>query len=334
MNKTKLLVIFSLILIILVRMQLNGGVYKEKAEEAGVVAYFSQIGQTIALRTEEILPQPQAGLLLGMVLGVGEYIPKEFKSALQRTGTIHIVVVSGQNLTLLAGFIMALAPMLGRKKTLVMTLTILAFYSLLTGFQIPVIRAALMFLFVAIAQFFNREGDSFWILILTALLMLVVNPNWLLSISFQLSFLATIGVVVAAPILVERFTFLPDLIKQDFAVTLAANLLTLPIIAANFHQVSLISLLVNTLVLWTVPIIMISGALSIIVYLIIPLLGGLLALIPGSLLTYFVYIVEFFNQKGLSIYISRIDWVVWLGYYSLLFGLLSWIRTRAQRKVI
>lgn len=320
-NKTKLLVAGILILVILFRIQQNGGVYKEKVEESGVVAYFSQIGQTIALKSEDILPKPQSGLLLGMVLGVGEYIPKEFKTALQRTGVIHIVVVSGQNLTLLAGFIMSIAPLLGRKKTLVLTLAVLCIYSLLTGFQIPVIRAALMFLFVAIAQFFNREGDSGWILILTALLMLSFNPNWLLSISFQLSFLATVGVVVVAPVIIERLKFLPELIKQDFGITIAANLMTLPIIAANFHQLSIVSLLTNTLILWTVPPVMVSGALSIVVFLIAPGIGSFLALIPGSLLTYLVYIIEFFNQRWASVYVGSFHPIFWLGYYVLLLGI-------------
>lgn len=328
MEKIKIFLVVVLVIFILLRVWLNGGLFKERSEETGVVAYFSQIGQTIALKTESILPSNQAGLLLGMVLGVGEYIPKELKTGLQRTGTIHIVVVSGQNLTLLAGFLMALAPFLGRKKTVGLTLLVLGFYSLLTGFQVPVIRAAVMFLFVSTAQFFNREAEGGWVLILTALLMLLFNPNWLLSISFQLSFLATVGVVVVAPVISAYLKFLPEIIKQDFGVSLAATLMTLPIIAANFHQVSLISLVVNTLVLWTVPIIMVSGALAVVVYLINSFLGSLLGLVPGVFLTYFVYIVELFDQRWASVYIPKISLVVWLGYYLLILGVYLFLKKR------
>lgn len=329
--QTKISLIIVLIVIVGLRIQYQGGLNVEKSEAEGIVAYFSQIGETIALRTENILPQPQSALLSGMVIGVKSSLPKEFKTALERTGTIHIVVVSGQNLTLLSGFIMSLAGFLGRKKTLVLTLSVLCLYSLLTGFQIPVIRAALMFLFVSIAQFFNREGDSPWILSLTALLMLVYNPNWLLSISFQLSFLATIGVVVVAPIFIERFKFLPNLIKEDFSVSLAAFLMTLPIIAINFHRISLIGVLVNIFVLWTVPIIMISGALAMVVFLVNPVWGSLIALFPGTFLTYFVYIIEFFNFEGASIYIPRFSPVIWVGYFILLLGILLILKKRSSK---
>lgn len=326
--QTKLSLIIILVVIVLLRIQYSGGLYNQKSEPEGVVAYFSQIGETIALRTENILPQPQSALLSGMVLGVKSNLTKEFKKALESTGTIHIVVVSGQNLTLLAGFIMSISAFLGRKKTLVLTLSVLLLYCLLTGFQIPVIRAALMFLFVSIAQFFNREGDTFWILLITALLMLIFNPNWLLSISFQLSFLATVGVVVVAPILITRLKFIPSIIKEDFGVSVAAFLMTLPIIAINFHRISLLGVLVNIFVLWTVPIIMISGAVAMLTFLVNPFLGSLLALFPGIFLTYFVYIIEFFNFEGASVYIPRFSPIIWVGYFVLLLGVLLGLRPR------
>lgn len=324
MEKLRFVVIASLLLILILRIIQNGGLYKEKHEILPSHPLFpvTSLGERIALNSENILPQPQSSLLMGMVLGVKATMPKEFKTTLERTGTIHIVVVSGQNLTLLAGFIMALAKYLGRKKTLVLTLSVLSLYSVLTGFEVPVIRAALMFLFVSIAQFFNRESEAPWILVITALLMLVFNPNWMLSISFQLSFLATIGVVMVAPVFIERFKFLPNIIKEDFSVSLAAFLMTLPVIAVNFHRISLIGVLVNVFVLWTVPAVMISGALAIIVFLISPVLGSILAFFPGILLTYFVYIIDFFNFQGASIYIPNFSPVIWAGYFILLFSIL------------
>lgn len=330
MDKLKIIVILVLLLIFILRIFQNGGLYREKHEILPSHPLFpiTSLGERVALNSENILPQPQSALLMGMVLGVKTTMPKEFKTALERTGTIHIVVVSGQNLTLLAGFILALSSYIGRKKTLVLTLSVLLLYSVLTGFDIPVIRAALMFLFVSLAQFFNREGDTFWILILTALVMLIFNPNWLLSISFQLSFLATIGVVIVAPILIECLKVIPNIIKQDFGVSAAAFLMTLPIIAENFHRVSLIGVIVNALVLWTVPLIMILGAVVLIVYLVIQPLGILLALVPGIMLTYFVYIIEFFNQPWASIEVSNLGWMFWIGYYLVLLGIFLWLKKK------
>lgn len=336
MEKLRFVVIASLLLILILRIIQNGGLYKEKHEILPSHPLFpvTSLGERIGLNSENILPQPQSSLLMGMVLGVKTTMPKEFKTALERTGTIHIVVVSGQNLTLLAGFIVALAKYLGRKKTLVLTLSVLSLYSVLTGFEVPVIRAALMFLFVSIAQFFNRESEAPWILVITALLMLVFNPNWMLSISFQLSFLATIGVVMVAPVFIERFKFLPNIIKEDFSVSLAAFLMTLPVIAVNFHRISLIGVLVNVFVLWTVPAVMISGALAIIVFLISPVLGSILAFFPGIFLTYFVYIIEFFNFDGASIYIPRFSPIIWVGYFVLLFGILLGLKSRFDKESV
>lgn len=332
--QTKLSLIIVLIVIVLLRIQYSGGLYKEKNEILPSHPLFpiTSLGERIALNSENILPQPQSALLMGMVLGVKTSLPKEFKTALERTGTIHIIVVSGQNLTLLAGFIMSLSSFLGRKKTLVLTLSVLLLYCLLTGFQVPVIRAALMFLFLSIAQFFNRESESPWILVLTALLMLVYNPNWLLSLSFQLSFLATVGVVIVAPVLIERLKFIPTIIKEDFGVSMAAFLMTLPIIAINFHRISLIGVLVNVFVLWTVPIIMVSGALSLLTFLINPLLGGVLAIFPGIFLTYFKYVIEFFNFEGASIYLPNFSPIVWLGYFMLLLGAFLILKTKKSQE--
>lgn len=293
----------------------------ENPELEEVVIYLEPIKNFLANYPKEILGETQAGLLMGMVLGIKEDLPKDFQSALRRTSTIHIVVVSGQNLTMLAGFVMLLAPYFGRKKTLLASTLLIIFYAILTGLQVPVLRAAIMVLLSVVAQLFNRDGESFWILLLTCLLMLNFQPLWIFSISFQLSVLATVGVVVVAPELVKRLNFVPDLIRQDLAVSFSAQALTWPIIALNFHQFSLIGLLVNMLVLWTVPIIMITGAFAILVSVFDILLGQIVAIVPDIFLTYFIFVVEIFNQKWASVYIPKVSIFVYLGYYVLLLAL-------------
>lgn len=268
----------------------------------------------------KLLAQPEASLLTGMVLGVKSDLPAEFKEALRRTSTIHIVVVSGQNLTMLAGFLFMMAPLLGRKKTLALSAVVVLAYAFLTGLQVPVIRAAIMAMFGFGASFFDREGDSFWILILAAMAMLIYNPNWVLSVSFQLSFLATVGVVILSPELIANLKFVPNILRQDLAVSFAAQALTWPVIAANFHQFSVVGLLTNLLVLPCVPLVMITGAISILAALIDISLGQLFVIVPGALLTYFVNIVNFSNQNWASLYVGNMSQLLYLGYYSLLLG--------------
>lgn len=155
---------------------------------------------------------------------------------------------------------MGLFPLIGRKETLIMISLACLGYALLTGFQVPVIRAFIMVELAFLAQMFGREGDSIWILALTGGIMLIVNPSWLVSISFQLPFLATLGVLVFPPLITNKLSWVPEIIRQDLGVSISAQALTWPIIAYNFNQVSLIGLLANVLVLWTVPFIMLAGA--------------------------------------------------------------------------
>lgn len=357
----QILLITILILLLLFRIQQAGGIDKplgQDPELENLASNFVDYRNFLSENINQILPQPQAALLNGILLGVKSDLSSSFSNALRRTSTIHIVVVSGQNLTLLIGFVMSLVSLLGRKKTVILSLVIIVLYSLLTGLQIPVLRAALMVSLALIAQLFNRESNSIWLLIISGLLMLIYEPNWLLSVSFQLSFLATIGVIVLAPELMKIISPGPAasppqptaslslqalagaprsaspvevfLFKEDLVVSLAAQLLTWPIIAANFHQVSIVGILVNSLILWTVSPVMIFGLLALVISLALGLtLGTIFALIPGVLLTYFVYIVDFFNSlPWASLKMSGVSVLVWLGYYILLFGLFLFLKQR------
>lgn len=329
MSKLEILVLILCFVIFISRLQSIGGFdkrYKDPlVEELG--SSMTGFNSYLARQAREYIPEPQASLLNGMVLGSREDLSPEFKKALSNTSTIHMVVVSGQNLTLLSGFIMTLAPILGRKKTILISLSLSIFYSLLTGLQIPVIRAAVMVFFASYAQLIGREGDSIRILFITALIMLIFNPNWLLSISFQLSFLATLGVVALSPELLKLFDKVPEFFRQDLAVSLSAQILTLPIIALNFHQISTIGILSNILTLWTVAPIMITGAVLILMSVLgFNLLAQLFSLIPMIFLTYFVYMIEFFNQAWASIYVPNIGVVSWLGYYLIVFSIFLYLR--------
>lgn len=328
MSKPQILILVLIVLMFILRVQTVGGIekYQGDPELEDIVAQFEPVRNFLANQATNLLPQPQAALLSGIVLGVKEELPSDFKKALRVTSTMHIVVVSGQNLTLLSGLIMNLAYFFGRKKTLILILVAMIFYALLTGLQIPVLRAVLMVSLAALAQFFNRQSQSWWILLVVAMAMLLYDPNLITSISFELSFLATFGVVVVAPEIIKRLSLIPDIIKQDLGVTVAAQLMVLPIIAANFHQVSLVAILVNSLILWTVPLIMVSGAVTLITSVISLPLAQLISLFPAVLLTYFANIVNLFNLYWSSIFIGQVNWIVWVGYYLVIGGLFLVLR--------
>lgn len=327
-----IVIILSFLLVFLLRLQSVGGFHGRYTD-----IYLEDLGSTftnqrlyLSHQIDQFLPSQPAVLLSGILLGQKQDLDPRLKKMLVDTSTIHIVVVSGQNLSLLAGFILLLAPYFGRRRTVLLSLFVIVLYSLLTGLQVPVIRAALMSLIALTAVLLGRDRNNFWILLLTGYLMILFEPNWLFSISFQLSFLATLAVVVVAPIILPFFRFIPSFFREDLAVSLAAQLMTLPIIAANFGRISLIGVLPNLLVLWTISIVMISGV-TLLVVSFIPIFGQIVALMPLLLLTYFIYVVTFFSQLPFStVQIDRLHWLVWVGYYILLFGVLLLLRQKSR----
>ena len=273
-------------------------------------------------KISQILPSPQAELLSGILLGQNKNLPGKLKLALRDTSTLHIVVASGQNLSMVGGFFLLLAGLIKRRSAVILSLLAVIYYTMLTGLQVPILRAAVMFSFASLAQLFGRQKEGVRVLIITAALMLLINPGWISSLSFQLSFLATFGVIAVAPVLLKYFKHIP-LIGQDLAVTLGAQLLVTPLIIQSFHQLSLVSVFTNLLIGWTIPFIMILGS----VMLIVPFIG----ILTGVLLTYFIYIVQFFASLPFAWeYVGEQMWVVWVGYYMVVGGVLMIINSKAQ----
>lgn len=277
---------------------------------------FPEVRQNLDQRISQLLPSPQAELLSGILLGNKKSLPPELKLALRDTSTLHIIVVSGQNLTLLAALFLQLSGLLKRKTAILISILAVIFYTLLTGAQIPVLRAAIMALLAFSGELFGRQRSGVGILLVTAGAMLLINPAWVTDLSFQLSFLATLGVILVAP-MIERFlNFLPVFIKQDLAITLGAQILVMPVIIQNFHQLSIVGIFANLLVGWTIPFIMILGTLMLV-------FGSIISIAVGALLAFFIYIVQFFaNLPFAWEYVEEQVWVVWVGYYLVMGGVL------------
>lgn len=276
---------------------------------------FPQIRNSLDQRIGQLLPSPQAELLSGILLGQNKSLPGQLKLALRDTSTLHIVVASGQNLSLVAGFFLCLAGLIKRRQAILFSLLAVSLYTLLTGMQVPILRAAVMFSLSSLAEVFGRQRSGGWVLGLTAGAMLLVNPLWISDLSFQLSFLATFGVIVVAPILLKFLDKIPFL-GQDLAVTTGAQVMVMPVIIQNFHQLSIVGIFANLFVGWTVLFIMIFGFLAII-------FGSVFSLITNVLLTYFIYVVKFFASLPFAWeYVGEQIWIVWIGYYLILAGIL------------
>lgn len=323
MTKSKAkLVLFSFgiwVFLLAGRLWWNGGFDRNFRSESDET--LRPIQQAMSRQIETFMDGSQAILLQGMLLGVQQNVPRDLKLKLQATSTIHMIVVSGSNLSLIAAFLIGVLGFLGRKTSTVLTLGAILFYSLLTGMGVPVVRAALMSGLTLGGQLLGRNTTGWWILLISGGGMVLWEPNWLLSISFQLSFLATFGVVVVAPLVERYMSRLPELFRQDFAVSLAAQLTTMPIVAINFNQLSVVGVVINCLLLWVVSPVMIVGAGALgLSWLWLPAAQGV-AWVPYILLTYFLDVVELGSRVPYgSLELGESSLVFWLGYYILLGG--------------
>ncbi len=275
----------------------------------------------------QLLPEPHASLLLGVIFGVKSQMPENFWQNLRKTGTLHLVVASGQNVVLVSGFLMnVLLWFLKRKVAIFFSLLGILVYVLMVGAEAPAVRAGLMATMISVGQLFGREGNPGKFLLITAMLMLLISPLMLFDIGFQLSFAATAGLVWFYPFLKNKALNLAKipLLGEGLLISLAAQATTLPLLWFNFGQFSWLSPLVNSLVLPIIPIVMILGTLLAGLSFFSKFLAQLLAWFVWPFLTWFIKVVDFFGQLSLgSLELGKISWLWLIGYYFLL-GMILW----------
>ncbi len=212
---------------------------------------------------QRLLPEPEAGLVLGVVLGYKDRIAPDFYNQLVNSGTIHIIVASGYNVMVVGNFLLLILLLL-LKRPLATALAVvgMVFYASLAGGEPPVVRAVIMGVTGLSGLALGRLVSAVWSLFLAMVLMLVINPLLIVSISFQLSVAAAIGIFWLKPRL-QRVVG-GTLMQTELAATVAAMMLTAPIILYHFQRLSLIGILSNILILPLVPLLMLWGGVMLI----------------------------------------------------------------------
>lgn len=267
----------------------------------------SKLRQKLISLFSQTLPSPSSSLLLGIIFGIKEQMPKDFSNNLKTSGVFHVIAASGMNVTLVGGFISTgLAFFLKRQIAIGLSILGIMFYAILAGLEPSIIRASIMGILVFSAQIMGRQTLAINGLSLTGFAMLFIDPALISDIGFQLSFAATFGILYI----------------RSLPSTIAAQIATLPILLANFGIYSIYSILVNGLVLWTVPILMVVGGVGAILGLILAPLGQLLIYLCYPLLLYFETMVNFFGKIGGVLTINNFPWQFTVGYYCLLVSVL------------
>ena len=264
-----------------------------------------------------------SSLILGITFGIKQEIPQDFHDSLEKTGLLHVIAASGMNITMVGGFLMSLfALFLKRQIALVLTILGIFFYAFMAGFEPSIVRASIMGILVFSAQLTGRQSSSFLGLFIAAFIMLFKSPGLIYDIGFQLSFMATLGLIYFRPLFFvnKRLKKMIDrsFIGEDLVTTISAQIFTLPILLVNFGSYSIISIIVNALVLWTVPIIMVIGGISAFAGLIFDPLGYILSYLSIPFLIYFEKTVELFSGSGGGVNLTELPGLLIAGYYLIL----------------
>ncbi len=286
-----------------------------------------------------ILPEPEASVLAGILLGVDHGIPRDLEEQFSITGTTHVLVISGYNIALLAGVLTATAhALLGRRRATPFVLAAIATYTVLVGADAAVVRAAFMGGLYVLALHYGRQSHALTSLMATAGMMTLLNPRTLWDLGFQLSFAATLGLILLAPPMQEGLeSWLRkwlsetsakqalDVLNDAVVITLAAQIMATPVILYTFGRLSLVSLLTNLLILPAQPALMIWGAIAMLLGLVWLPAGRILAWVAWLFLTYTVRVVEITAQIPFAaIDIQRPNPImIWL-YYGLVLGWIAW----------
>lgn len=247
-----------------------------------------------------LLHEPQASLLNGILYGVKSSMPMEFYQALVATGVLHIIALSGMNISILMNLVSQINFGMSRIASSILSVCLIVVFVLLVGPSPSLNRAVIMGFISILAAIIGRQEIGVLSLFITALIMLLFDISLIKNISFQLSFLATLGIILANKrIKRQKNKGLKSqaiyLIKQNFILTFSAQLFTLPILLYNFRQISFIAPLTNLLIEWAIQPLMVIGLItSVIGWIYLPLAYPF-AWVAWIFLTYIIWIVRVFS---------------------------------------
>lgn len=286
-----------------------------------------QIKDSLRNSVYQNLSPPQSSVLGAIILGDKRNLSEDLKEKLNITGLRHVTAISGMHIMIMAGALMSLfiSFKFTRSKAFYLTIFFLFLFILMVGAPSSAIRAGIMGGLVLFAAKIGRPKTASRAIILAATAMLVFNPLLLKSdVGFQLSFLATIGIVYLTPF------FKKWLKVQVLSMTLAAQIFTLPLLVYNFGYISLIAPITNLLIVPLIPLIMILGFLSGLAGLFWQSLGWVFSFPAWLFLTYLVKVADFFSQLSFSAVFFEISWV-WLAvFYFFLISAAYWLNKKEK----
>jgi len=294
------------------------------------------------------LPEPQGSLGQAILLGIRSNVPDSLYQAFSRTGTAHLLAISGLHMSIIIAMFLSLGIMLfGRRRSIYvwLTLGLTWLYVVLAGMNPPIVRAAIMGSLLLIGEYLGRQNSGIIALAFAAAVMVGIQPGLLWSVSFQLSFLSMVGLVLFFPYFQawgrrgvaavfrnkQPLVNAGGIISDLFAAGLAAVIAVSPLIAYNFGVVSLVSLPATFFSLPALPFIMVTGALVAFVGLFAVFAAQILGWLAWIFLSYLILVVQGFDAlpySSLTVATTTASYV-W-GYYVILAVIVAVLNCRSQ----
>lgn len=311
-----------------------------EAEEVRWLSPLALLRKNLITIFSSHLSPASESLLLGIVFGIRGTMPGNLTDDLRTTGVIHITAASGMNITMVAGAVFfLLAGVMRRQVAIITGFLFVWLYALLAGFEPSILRASVMSSFAFGAGLLGRQNTGIVALIATAVLLILITPGLVTDAGFLLSCFSTLGIILFGQIMgggqyavdplqkKETESFFKAF-KQDMQTTLAAQAGTMPILFAYFGQYNLLSVVVNALILWTIPIIMLLGAVAAVLGLIYQPLSVPVVYLLLPLLTFIEYVVTFFADYPLFMQLQNVSFYFVIGYYFLFFAIYLFFRSK------
>lgn len=263
-----------------------------------------QIKRAFTERLNAIIPEPHAAFLSGLLIGARSEIPSDIADAMQKTGTIHLVALSGFNISIIADNLLRALQwfLIPFTASFWIVVGFVLAFTVMTGASASLVRAAIMGILILMARKSGRLYDARLALVGAAGCMVLYEPGILrFDLGFQLSFLATLGIMFFSPTIEEYAQkYLGTVIAGATASTVGAQLAVLPLILYNFGGISIISPVANAAILLVIPLTMLVGFFAVVVGLVSLGAGNLAAILSWLLLEYEIRTIQFFAHVPLS----------------------------------
>ena len=279
-----------------------------------------RIRNWFAERVRELVPEPEVNLGLSYLLGIKSGLPDDLSENLRVVGLVHIVVASGAHLSILVEIARKIFGRLSRFSGLLFSVLLVIFFMAMVGWTPSIMRAGIMTILTLVAWYVGREFAPWRIILMVAAGTLLVKPMFMINLGWLLSFASFAGIMILGPRLTKFFygEKEPGFVAETVITTIAATLMTLPIILYYYGAISLISVVANLLILPTLPyamgLVFLAGVTKG-----APGIEIVIGFMATKLLDFHIAVVEFFGGMK-SFLIEMKPYQVWVfGVYLFIF---------------